>query len=203
MARKCYWSGRGCGTAPTLPCSHGLACPQVAERQVMAQKAYILFYLKRQPCAKRAPLSTSNRSVAMAAAPSPSPTGGSAPGAAAPAAAATLARRQDVQQPVRLDGQRGSSAATPALAPGIGSKKRKHSEAATDSLQQQQRNRHAVRLCAAEADEQQQLNGRIGKSREQQQDGRTSKKQRHALRQHAAAHSSSDAEVPFASPLPR
>jgi hypothetical protein len=200
---------------------------QVAERQVMAQKAYILFYLKRQAGA-RAPPPTSSRGA------SASP-GTAAATAAAVAAASQVAshgpspaaapqpqpqRRQDVQQQAaRQEGGGGSlqQRTAGAAADGNGgSKKRKQREAAAAA---------AVNGAAASpgqpasGGEQQHQQRRLKQQQNQdlqhqdhqqqqpQQNGRISKRPRlQALKQHLAAGgggSSDDDAPPLASPLPR
>lgn len=79
---------------PTCPSLRPPPCPlcQVAERQVMAQKAYILFYKKRQPSRSAPPLARAKAAPASAAAPTPAALRMEAAQAALPL------RRQDVQQ---------------------------------------------------------------------------------------------------------
>ena len=101
---------------------------QVAERQVMAQKAYILFYLKQDPgstlVARVSPPAAAPPPPAPATAPAPAPLGQHA------------ARLQDVQQPGRQDCQQHARAAA------LSSKKRRHLEPAVDSDHPPQRHRH-------------------------------------------------------------
>ena len=92
---------------------------QVAERQVMAQKAYILFYLKRQPGARSAPPPPPHsRSMGMAASPPSAPAPVQEPAGAARRQQDAQQQQQDVQQ--QRQQQRAAGQAAPAFAAAAG-----------------------------------------------------------------------------------
>lgn len=78
----------------------------------MAQKAYILFYIKRQPGGKRPPSSARPPSAAPSPAAVPSP----ATAAPSPAAVPAPQRQQDVQQPPAAVGRQQAAEAAALLA---------------------------------------------------------------------------------------